>query len=348
MADHDRLRLGVTVQYRPPVLAPDARMRSAKLHSEAGHLVDCRMADNRISKYLRRINISYDLQRNQSVLSFIFSQKIVLSQTRRRVGRRGYWRQVAMGRQDGAMTFAGKVAIITGGGTGIGAAVAKLFVAQGGKAVLLGRRRGPLEEVANALGAASVVGDAADAADMSRAVETARRQFGGLDVLVANAGGHGLGSALVTDDASWRLATRLNLDTAFVAARAALPDLVERKGSIVIVSSIAGLFAGPEVAGYVTMKHALIGLTRSLARDYGRQGVRTNALCPGWVKTAMADEQMVELARRRNLASAEEAYRLVTADVPLGRPAEPEEVASVACFLASSGEIGRASCRERV
>lgn len=235
------------------------------------------------------------------------------------------------------MTFAGKVAIITGGGTGIGAAVAKLFVAQGGKAVLLGRRRGPLEEVAGALGAAGVVGDAAEAADMGRAVETARRRFGGIDVLVANAGGHGLGSVLDTDDASWRLATRLNLDTAFVAARAALPDLVERKGSIVIVSSIAGLFAGPEVAGYVTMKHALIGLTRSLARDYGRQGVRTNALCPGWVRTAMADEQMVELARRRNLASVEEAYRLVTADVPLGRPAEPEEVASVVCFLASGG-----------
>lgn len=236
------------------------------------------------------------------------------------------------------MGFAGKVALITGGGTGIGAAIARQFTAEGGKVVLMGRRRAMLEEAAQRLEAACIVaGDAAEPTDVQRAVDTAKREFGGLDVLIANAGGHGLGSALATDDQSWRLATRLNLDTAFVTARHALPGLIERKGSIVIVSSIAGLFAGPEVVGYVTMKHALVGLTRSLARDYGRQGVRTNALCPGWVRTAMADEQMEALAKMRNLASIEDAYRLVTADVPLGRPAEPEEVASVACFLASSG-----------
>ena len=236
------------------------------------------------------------------------------------------------------MGFAGKVALITGGGTGIGAAIARQFTAEGGRVVLMGRRRSLLEAVAERLEAARVVaGDAAEPTDVQRAVDAAKREFGGLDVLIANAGGHGLGSVLATDDRSWRLATRLNLDTAFVTARHALPSLIERKGAIVIVSSIAGLFAGPEVVGYVTMKHALIGLTRSLARDYGRQGVRTNALCPGWVRTAMADEQMEALAKLRKLASIEEAYRLVTADVPLGRPAEPEEVAAVACFLASSG-----------
>lgn len=241
------------------------------------------------------------------------------------------------------MRFEGKVALITGGGTGIGAAVAAQIVAEGGKVLLMGRRRAPLEAVAGRIGgearsevvAQVVVGDAASAKDVAGAVDLARRNHGGLDIVIANAGGHGLGSALDTGDDSWRLATRINLDTAFITAREALPSLIERRGSIVIVSSIAGLFAGPEVAGYVTMKHALIGLTRSLARDYGRQGVRTNALCPGWVRTAMADEQMEALVKARGLASIDEAYALVTSDVPLGRPAEPEEIAEAACFLAS-------------
>jgi NAD(P)-dependent dehydrogenase (short-subunit alcohol dehydrogenase family) len=84
------------------------------------------------------------------------------------------------------------------------------------------------------------------------------------------------------------------------------------------------------------MKHACIGLGKSLARDYGRQGVRTNIVCPGWVATAMADEQMQALVDKRGLSSIEEAYQLVTKDVPLGRPATPEEVANVICFVASA------------
>jgi NAD(P)-dependent dehydrogenase (short-subunit alcohol dehydrogenase family) len=242
------------------------------------------------------------------------------------------------------MEVKGKVALITGGGTGIGAATASQIVAEGGKVVLMGRRAEPLNAVAQKLNAvaqklnaAVVTGDAAESADVDRAIETAKREFGRLDLLVANAGGHGIGSVLDTNDESWRLATRLNLDTAFVTARQALPSLIERKGSIVIISSIAGRFAGPEAVGYVTMKHALIGLTRSLARDYGRLGVRTNAICPAWVRTAMADEQMEALAKMHNLPSIEDAYRLASADMPLGRPLEPEEIASVACFLASSG-----------
>jgi NAD(P)-dependent dehydrogenase (short-subunit alcohol dehydrogenase family) len=88
------------------------------------------------------------------------------------------------------------------------------------------------------------------------------------------------------------------------------------------------------VAGYVTTKHALIGLTRSLARDYGRRGVRVNALCPGWVRTPMADEEMDELGAARGL-DREAAYRLVTRDTPLGRPATPEEIAGIVAFLLS-------------
>lgn len=233
--------------------------------------------------------------------------------------------------------FAGRVAFITGGGTGIGAAVAQQFVAEGGRVLLMGRRLQPLQAVAQPLGAAALVcaGDAAVAADVRAALAQAVAAFGGVDVLVANAGGHGLGSVTETDDAAWALATRVNLDSAFVCMREALPQLVQRRGNIVVLSSLAGHFAGPAVAGYVTMKHALLGLTRSVARDYGRQGVRVNAVCPGWVRTPMADEQMQVLVQQHALPDVDAAYALATRDVPLGRAATPAEVADAVLFLAS-------------
>lgn len=232
--------------------------------------------------------------------------------------------------------FSGKVAFVTGAGTGIGAAVARRFVEAGGQVALMGRRRDVLERVAGPIGGLVVAGDAADTEAVREAMRRSRERFGGIDVLVANAGGHGVGALLETDDAAWAQATRLNLDTAFVCAREAMPDVVARGGgSIVIVSSLAGHFSGPDVVGYVTMKHALIGLTRSIARDFGRHGVRANAVCPGWVRTEMADEQMRALVAQRRLRDVAEAYRLVTQDVPLGRPAEPDEIADAVLFLAS-------------
>ncbi|MBB6562881.1 NAD(P)-dependent dehydrogenase (short-subunit alcohol dehydrogenase family) [Acidovorax soli] len=232
-------------------------------------------------------------------------------------------------------SLAGLSVLITGGGTGIGAAVAQQCVAAGARVALMGRRLAPLQAVAQPLGALAVAGDAADAADVRRALAQVRDAHGGIDVLVANAGGHGIGNALGTDDASWALSARLNLDTAFVCAREALPGLMERRGNIVILSSLAGHFAGPDAVGYVTMKHALIGLTRSLARDYGRHGVRANAVCPGWVRTDMADEQMAVLVQRHGLTGVDAAYDLVTRHVPLGRPATPDDVAQAVLFLAS-------------
>lgn len=231
--------------------------------------------------------------------------------------------------------FAGQVALITGGGTGIGAVVAQQFVAGGGKVVLMGRRPEPLQAVAGPIGGLAIAGDAADANDVRKGIELARQSFGGVDVLVANAGGHGLGNIVGTDDASWALSTRLNLDTAFVCIRETMPELISRQGNVVVLSSLAGHFAGPDVVGYVTMKHALIGLTRSVARDYGRQGVRVNAVCPGWVRTAMADEQMQVLVEKHRLANVDAAYALVTRDVPLGRAASALDVAEAVLFLAS-------------
>lgn len=233
--------------------------------------------------------------------------------------------------------LAGQVALITGGGTGIGAAAARRLVAEGASVVLSGRRRAPLEAVAAELGDAALVaaGDAANTADVEQMVAATIERYDRLDLVVANAGGHGLGTAGDTTDDDWQLAMQTNVTTAFVTVRTALPHLRVRGGSVVVVSSLAGLFAGPAVAGYVTAKHALIGLTKSLARDYGRDGVRVNALCPGWVRTPMADEQMDVLAAQRGI-DREDAYRLVTCDTPLGRPVEPEEIATIIAFLLSA------------
>ncbi|KAA2267132.1 SDR family oxidoreductase [Solihabitans fulvus] len=236
----------------------------------------------------------------------------------------------------GANRLAGRVALITGGGTGIGAAAARRLVEDGARVVLTGRRADPLREVAEPLGDAALAlsADAADSSAMRAVVAETVDRFGRLDVVVANAGGHGLGAALDTDDKSWQDSLDANLTSAFVTIRESLPALLVRGGSVVLVSSLAGLFSGPGVCGYVTTKHALIGLTRSIARDYGRKGVRANVVCPGWVRTAMGDVQMDEFGAARGISRAE-AYALVTENTPLGRPAEPEEIASVIAFLAS-------------
>jgi NAD(P)-dependent dehydrogenase (short-subunit alcohol dehydrogenase family) len=232
------------------------------------------------------------------------------------------------------MSLAGRSVLITGGGTGIGAACARRLAAEGMRVAVLGRRKAPLDVVAAEVGGLAIVADASRTDDMRSAVTRVADRFGGVDALIANAGGHGVSAALQTDDASWRKARSGNLDSAFVAARAALPCLLRRQGTIVFVSSIAALGSGPEVCGYTTFKHAVIGLMRSLARDYGPQGVRVNAVCPGWVRTPMSDEEMQPLMRQHGI-SLDGAYALVTADVPLRRPANADEIASVCRFLIS-------------
>ena len=233
------------------------------------------------------------------------------------------------------MKLQGKVAVITGGGTGIGAAVARRFIAEGAKVVITGRRLEPLEAVAKATGAVAFAADSADAAQMQKLAGFARSEFGGIDCLVVNAGVHIFGKISETSDEDWNLCLRGNLNTAMVSMREVLPALIQSRGTIVAVSSIAGLFAGPEATGYVATKHALLGLVRSVARDYGPQGVRVNAVCPGWVRTPMADEEMEVLRQRHGLSTIEDAYKMATKHVPLRRPATPEEVASVIAFLAS-------------
>lgn len=228
-----------------------------------------------------------------------------------------------------------RVALITGGGTGIGAAIATKLAAEGMKVVITGRRAEPLQRVAQDTGALAVPGDMSTSSGAETVIETVLRTHGRLDVVVANAGGHGFATVGQTSDREWADSLGANLTTAFMPIRAALPALMENSGTIVVVSSLAGLFAGPQTAGYTVGKHALIGLVKSLARDYGKHGIRVNALCPGWVRTPMADEEMDELMAGGGLESRDAAYAKVTENVPLGRAAEPSEMASIVSFLAS-------------
>jgi NAD(P)-dependent dehydrogenase (short-subunit alcohol dehydrogenase family) len=228
-----------------------------------------------------------------------------------------------------------RIVAITGAGTGIGAACARLYAAEGASLVLIGRRREPLEQIARETGGLVLVGDAACPDTWAGFVAQIRQRYGRLDVLLACAGGLGLGSATDTSPQTWEAALRSNLDSAFYSARACLPLLLESTGNIVLIGSIASLAAGPEVCGYTTAKHALLGLNRSLARDYGPRGVRVNAVCPGWVRTPMADQEMQPLMDFYG-ETLQQAYDRVCADVPLRRPASAEEIARVCRFLASS------------
>ena len=233
------------------------------------------------------------------------------------------------------MRLHGKVAIITGGGSGIGAATATLFRAEGAEVVVSGRRPEPLAEVADATGAVAFAGDATSTADVCALIAFTVERFGGIDIVVANAGGGQPGPAGELDDDGWQAVFDANLTSAFKLSREALPSLIERRGHIVIVSSLAGVFAGPRSVGYTTMKHGLTGLTRSMARDYGPLGVKVNSVNPGWVATAMGDRAMDRLSALHGGIDREAAYAKATSRVPIRRPGQPHEVASIILFLAT-------------
>lgn len=227
-------------------------------------------------------------------------------------------------------------ALVTGGGTGIGAAIARRLTADGYGVCITGRRREPLDAVAAETGALPLVADTGDWEDATGAVRAALEQFGRLDLLVCNAGVSSGGTVEEQSLEGWDAVLRTNLTGAFLAARAALPALVETKGAVVTVSSDAGLRASPASAAYCAAKAGLIMLTRCIAIDYGPLGVRANCICPGWVRTPMADTLMEDLGELRG-TNREGAYERVSARVPLRRPGNPEEIAEAVAWLGSPG-----------
>ncbi|MEO8477141.1 MAG: SDR family oxidoreductase [Actinomycetota bacterium] len=228
-----------------------------------------------------------------------------------------------------------KVAIITGGGSGIGAAAARLFAREGAKVVVTGRRPEPIAAVAAEVGGVAIAGDAGDPAHAAEAVAAAVSAFGGVDVLVTSAGGAEGGSVGDIDDEGWRRTFDTNLHGPMMLTRAALPVMLERGGgSIVLVASVNGMAAAPDSAAYDVSKAGLIALARAIAVDYGARGIRANALCPGWVVTPMGDDAMDELGTAKGL-TRQGAYDLATVDVPMRRAGTAEEMAACCLFLAS-------------
>ena len=230
------------------------------------------------------------------------------------------------------MRFDGKTIVVTGGALGIGRAAVEIFVERGASVLMI-----DWDEVAGAELEASVNENGKcifRKADVSKhdavqsAIEDAFESFGSIDSLVVSAGIQRYGTALTTDDAQWDEVLGVNLRGAWNAARAALPYIRKQGGSIVNVSSVQALASQQNVLAYTVSKHGLIGLTRSMAMDFARDGVRVNAVCPGTVDTPML-KWAASLDPDPN-----SVYDACNAMHPLGRIAQPSEIAEVVAFLA--------------
>lgn len=229
----------------------------------------------------------------------------------------------------------GRSALITGAAGGIGQATARRFAAEGARVALLDVQADRVAALARELGGLALAGDAAERTDVAAAVGEAVDTFGGLDAVVTTAGADvGGGSLGDLTPEGWQRGLRANLHTAAATISAALPALVASRGSIVVISSVGALTGAPQTVAYTTAKSALLGLVRSVAVDYGPRGVRCNAVCPGLVRTPMSDALMERLATMTGRTPDEERRR-VGAVAPIGRIAEPAEIASVCLFLAS-------------
>ncbi|MEU0395300.1 SDR family oxidoreductase [Streptomyces sp. NPDC006208] len=230
-----------------------------------------------------------------------------------------------------------RVYLVTGGGTGIGAATARLLHEAGHHVVISGRRPEPLRLVAEETGALAVPSDIGDPDAVRALVGAAVAAHGRLDGLVLNAGigrGGAVGDVTLED---WDAVMRANLTGPFHLLRAALPHLLDAQGAVVAVASVSALLSGVGSAAYATSKAALLQLCRSLAVDYGAKGLRANSVCPSWVRTDMADRRMSRFADEAGLGEGgvDAAYEEVTRVLPAGRPGEPREIAEAVAWLLS-------------
>ena len=200
--------------------------------------------------------------------------------------------------------------------------------------VICGRREAPLRAVAEQTGASVVVADVSEPEGVARVVDETIATFGRLDGLVINHGIIHTGRVDEVTPEQWDETLRVNLTSPFLLVRAALPHLLAARGAVVAVSSVAALRASDGMAAYSASKAGLLLLTQSLAVDHGRDGLRANAICPGWTATEMGDMEMAELGAHRGL-SREDAYRLATAVVPQRRAAQPDEIAAAVAWLLS-------------
>lgn len=227
------------------------------------------------------------------------------------------------------MSLAGKRALVTGGGRGIGRSIALRLAADGAHVVVAGRTAAEVEETARDVSGTPLLLDVTDRA----AVAALPGHIGQIDLLVNNAGIAGSAPFDRTPDELWDRMLAVNVTSAFLLCRALLPPMVKAGwGRVVNVASNAGLTGYAYTVAYCASKHAMVGLTRALAVEVAKSGVTVNAVCPGWVDTRMTDEAVARIAKKTG-RSAEDARKSLESMSPQGRLVSPEEVAHTVASL---------------
>jgi len=240
-----------------------------------------------------------------------------------------------------------KTGLITGGGRGIGKAIAEAFAREGARVAVTARTLEQVTQVAQELAenygvqTHAVVCDVADPASVKRMFDEVHAAFDGkIDILVNNAGVAESAPFVSTSDELWHRHLEINLSGTFYCTRAALPAMLEHGwGRIINIASIAGKTGAPYIAAYSASKHGVMGLTRSLALEVGASGVTVNAICPGYVETDMVSKGIERITKRTGL-TAEAARESLNKMSPQNRMVTPEEVAALALLLASDAGRG--------
>ena len=228
----------------------------------------------------------------------------------------------------------GKRVLITGGGTGVGADLARGFAAAGAEVVICGRRAEPLAAVAGPIGARFLTADVTSEADVTRLFAEA----GPCDVVIANAGASASAPMVKTSLADWNAMLAVNLTGVFLTFRAALGQF-PGWGRMIAVASTAGLKGYGYVAPYAAAKHGVVGMVRSLALEVAKKPVTVNALCPGFLDTEMTDRSVANIVEKTGM-TAEAAREALAASNPQKRLIRPDEVTSAALWLCGAGSEG--------
>jgi len=230
------------------------------------------------------------------------------------------------------MDLKNKTVLVTGGTSGIGAAIARAFASAGASVALSGRDLARGEAVAAETGGVFLAADVSKQDSCGALIEDVVRRFGRLDVLVNNAGIFHRGDAVETSDDHWRQTMTVNVDAPFWLSRAAIPVMRRQGGgAIVNIASDWALVGGRRAVAYCTSKGALLQMTRAMALDHAKEGIRINAVCPGDTDTPMLEAELAANDPARQAALAEHG-----AGIPMGRIGLPEEVAKAVLFLASA------------
>lgn len=240
------------------------------------------------------------------------------------------------------MKLQDKIALITGGGRGIGRAIALLFASEGASLAVVARTAREVEEVVGEIAAETnaeafaAVCDVSDSSSVERAFAQVSERFGrGPDILVNNAGIAESAPLVKTTDELWHKHLAVNLTGTFLCTRAALPAMLGRGwGRIINIASIAGKTGAPYISAYTASKHGVVGLTRSVAMEVAAKGVTVNAICPGYVETGMAEHAISNIADKTRKSEAE-AREVLNRMSPQNRLITTEEVAALALLLAS-------------